>query len=318
MNIQAVIITGPTASGKTAAAIELAHRVGGEIISCDSMQVDKGMNIGTAKPTPDEMEGIPHHLLDVAEVYDTFSVADYMQLAIPCIREIAARGKLPIIAGGTGLYVTSLAENIQYEEQTGDPELRERLNHLAQEQGPEALHQKLAELDPEAAAQIHPHNIKRVVRAAELSVLTGKTQAQRNAASRKKPSDITYQVYAIDCDRRLLYEKINRRVDLMMQQGLLEETRALLRYCQAAYQKGLSSAPSFSKTALQAIGYKELFPYLDGTVSLEAAIAQIKQNTRNYAKRQLTWFRRPAWVHWVTPEILSEMICGGKMMDKNR
>ncbi len=284
---KAVAVVGPTASGKSRLAVELALRLGGEVISADSMQIYRGMSVGTAKPTREEMRGVPHHLIDILDPAETFSVADFQQRAGACIREIASRGRLPVLAGGTGLYLRALLRNTQFAESRSDPGLREELYRLAEEQGPQALWETLRMADPQAAARIHPHNVVRVVRAIEIHRLTGKTMTEQNALSHREPSPYrACWVGLCFSDRAVLYERIGRRVDEMLENGLVEEARALLSHPCAA-------------TAAQAIGYKELAPYLRGECTLEQAAEEIKRETRRYAKRQMTWFRREPEIHWL-------------------
>jgi len=294
----AIIITGPTASGKTDIAVNLALRLGGEIISCDSMQIYKYMDIGTAKPTAEEMRGVPHHMLDIVSPWEEYNVCTFQECAKQKIEEIASRGKIPILAGGTGLYVNSLVDNLQYSEDSEDDEKcqdekysREALEKFEQEQGRDKLFDILKKVDPEAAEIIHINNVKRVVRAIELFYATGLTQKERNKISKKRPSDINYSVYAINPQREIMYNRINRRVDIMIENGLYEEAIKVREMC--------VSHGGMSRTAKQAIGYKEIYSYIDGDMSLEAAIDKIKQASRNYAKRQLTWLRKAEWVNWV-------------------
>ena len=305
--IKAIVITGPTASGKTGISLDVAEKLNGEIVSSDSMQVYKGLDIGTAKPSMEERRGIPHHMLDVVEPWELFDVARYKEMATECIKDIASRGKTPIIVGGTGLYVNSLVENIQYVESEEDPDLRQELYDYAEKYGADALHKELQKLDPKAAENIHANNIKRVVRAIELSKITGMTQEERNAQSKSVKGDINYTVYAVETDRELLYRRIEQRVDEMIEMGLVDEVISIRKRCIEAYEAGASPSPTLSQTALQAIGYKEIFSYLDNESTLEESIEQLKLNTRRYAKRQITWFRKPKWVNWVTLEELREI-----------
>ena len=285
--IPVVAVVGPTASGKSRLAVEIALRLNGEIISADSMQIYKGMNIGTAKPTEQEMRGVPHHLLDFADLSRPFSVADYVSLASQCITELHLRGKLPILAGGTGLYVRSLLQNIQFTETDRDEKLREELARKAEREGPEILVEELKSFDPESAKRIHPHNIGRLIRAIEIYRTTGVTMTEQLERSRQTPSPYDSCLIGLDFkDRQMLYDRINLRVDLMMKEGLLHEAKEVL------------SRPD-SQTALQAIGYKELLPYFNGRCTLEEAVERIKQESRRYAKRQLTWFRRDADINWI-------------------
>ena len=302
MPIKALIITGPTASGKTAVSIELAHKFEGEIISADSMQVYRYMDIGTAKPTAAEMEGVPHHMLSIVSPWEEYSVAQYAEEARLCIRGVAARGKLPIITGGTGLYINALAENIRYpsyENEGRNGNIALELQRFAEENGAQKLHEILRREDPEAAEQIHFHNIKRVIHAIEMKRVTGATLAERNLASKLTPPELDCTVYAVQTDRALLYDRINRRVDEMLAAGLVEEVRHVIKMCEIAYNQGETQLQSLSRTALQAIGYKEILEYLHGAHDLDTAVERIKQGTRNYAKRQITWFRKPGWVNWI-------------------
>ncbi len=305
--MKAIVITGPTASGKTACAIKLAHALDGEIISCDSMQIYKYMDIGTAKPDEAEKEGIVHHLMDFLEPWEEYSVAQYGPDATRAIMEVASRGKMPIICGGTGLYVNCLVDNIRYDMVQTDEEEEKRLTEnyteFANENGALALHLLLEQKDPVAAGQIHFNNIKRVIRACVLRDLTGLTLEERNSLSKTTPSPIEYTVYCVDRPRELLYDRINLRVDVMMRNGLLQEARKLLEICK-------SNGKELSKTARQAIGYKEIYKYMNldtGEIKpedLNTVSDDIKQASRRYAKRQLTWMRKPQWVNMISPEEL--------------
>ncbi len=287
--IPVIVIAGPTASGKTALSIDLAKKLDGEIVSADSMQIYRYMDIGTAKPDLSERAGIPHHMMDILDPSEEYSVAQYTEAARGHMRAIAARGHTPIVVGGTGLYISSLVENIHYEATQTDETLHQALADFAQQHGTAALHQRLQACDPEAAAQIHANNVKRVLRALEMYLTTGLTLQERNLRSKAAPHEFSFSVYAIDVDRPVLYERIDRRVDNMAAAGLVDEVRRV-------------AAMGMGRTARQAIGYKEILDYYTGAVSLEAALDQIRQGSRNYAKRQLTWFRRPAWVTWKTAE----------------
>lgn len=285
--IKLLALVGPTASGKTRLAVELAKRFSGEIISADSMQIYRTMNIATAKPTVEEMAGIPHHLIDCLDPEEAFSVSDYVSLAREKIREIHGRGHLPILAGGTGLYIDSVVQHVTFSEQPEDPRLREELYRQAKKDQGKELYESLCRIDPQAAEQIHPHNFVRLVRAVEVYRLTGKTLTQHKEKSRREPSPYETCMIGLNAtDRQFLYDRIDLRVDLMMKAGLLEEARKVL------FSKHL-------KTAWNAIGYKELKPYFDGAASLDECIGKIKQESRRYAKRQLTWFRRNPQIHWV-------------------
>jgi tRNA dimethylallyltransferase len=281
-----VVICGPTASGKTALSVELAKELDAEIISADSMQIYKGMDIATAKPSISERDGIPHHLMDFLDPCEAFSVADYVRLAREKISDIAARGKLPMIVGGTGLYISSLINNIQFEESECDYAYREQLRQLAAEKGNGYLMDMLKEIDPETAASLHENNQSRVIRALEVYKITGKTMSQTQRESRAEPSPYEPCMIALDYDRSQLYDRINKRVDIMLEEGLLEEAREF--YSREDYP-----------TAAQAIGYKELLPYLKGSEELDTSVERLKQETRKYAKRQLTWFRKDERIHWI-------------------
>lgn len=281
--IDVVAVVGPTASGKTALSIELAKRLGGEIVSCDSMQIYRKMNIGTAKPTAEEMAGIPHHLIDIIEPEEAFSCADYAVLARQKIEEISSRGKLPIFCGGTGLYVDHALGFTAFSEAARDDVYREELACEIEQNGIDKVFAELQRVDPESAAKIHPNNTKRVIRALEIYKTTGKTKTEWDKESMKNASPYAAVTIALDYrNRETLYDRINKRVDIMMEEGLLEEVKSLL--------DGNRLTPD--STAAQAIGYKELTEYFEKNCSLDEAVEKIKLNTRNYAKRQLTWFRR--------------------------
>ena len=285
--IPLIAVVGPTASGKTALAVSLAKRFHGEVISADSMQIYKQMNIATARPTVEEMDGVPHHLIDCLDLSQKFSVADYTALAHQKAAEIYARGHLPILAGGTGLYIDSVVNNISFSEIRTDEELRKELTRLAEEKGADYLLEELNRFDPESAKRLHPNNLSRIIRAIEVYRLTGITMTEHQRRSRLTPSGYDAVMIGLDFqDRQKLYDRINLRVDRMFADGLLEEAREILS------NKNLG-------TARQAIGYKELQHYFDGQESLEEAIQKIKQETRRYAKRQLTWFRRNPNIHWI-------------------
>ncbi len=293
--IPLVVVAGPTASGKTALAVELALRLGGEVISADSMQLYKGMDIATAKPTAAEMRGIPHHLLGFLEPSEAFSVADYATLAHQTIKEVHDRGRLPILAGGTGLYIDAVTENISFAEIKTDGALRAELTRRAEEEGAERLLEELRGFDPAAAERLHPNNLTRIIRAVEVYRLTGISMSEHQRRSRLTPQ--IYQTVMLGLefrDRRKLYDRIDLRVDRMLEAGLLEEARRVLS------QDGM-------KTARQAIGYKELVGYFAGEESLGEAVARIKQESRRYAKRQLTWFRRNEKIHWIYPDDCQNM-----------
>ena len=283
-------VVGPTASGKSAYAIRLAKELDGEVISGDSMQIYRGMDIGTAKASAAEQQGVLHHLLDVAEITEGFSAGRFMELAKEKIAEIHGRGKTPIICGGTGLYIELLLTGKQLSENTADEKLREELLQFANERGNEALHERLAELDPKSAENIHPNNVKRVVRALEIALTTGNTKSEADEKSREGENPYAPTIIRLTYgDREELYKKINLRVRRMFEEGLENEVRTL-------WEKGLRETP----TASQAIGYKEFYPYFDGEISLEQVEEDICRNTRRYAKRQETWFSRMHYDQLIT------------------
>lgn len=287
-------VCGPTASGKTWLGVELAKLYGGEVISADSMQIYKGMDIASAKPTEAEMQGIPHHLIGVVGRDVTFSAADYVKMARETIADIFSRGKLPIVVGGTGLYVDSLLNNVQFSEMKSDAAYRESLYELSRAEGNEALYAELVKADPEAAKSIHPNNLVRVVRALEVIHLTGRRFSDLKAESTAEASPYDSLILGLNAaDRAVLYERIDRRVDEMVRAGLVEEARQL------------RSEGSLC-TAANAIGFKELLPYFDGEAPLDECIAKIKQETRRYAKRQLTWFRRNERIRWIITDDFSK------------
>ena len=287
IKIPIVAVVGPTASGKSRLAVEVALRKNGEVVSADSMQIYKGMQIGTAKPTAEEMRGVAHHLIDFANLSQPFSVANYVELASQCISELNSRGKLPIITGGTGLYVRSLLHNIQFTENDKDEVLRNELALRAEQEGTDSLVEELKQFDPHSAERIHPNNIGRIIRAIEIYRTTGITMTEQIERSKQIPTPYNACVIGLDYrNRQTLYDRINLRVDRMMDSGLLAEAKEVL------------SQPN-SQTALQAIGYKELAPYFQGQCSLDEAVERIKRESRHYAKRQLTWFRRDEEVHWI-------------------
>lgn len=283
-----VVVCGPTASGKTALAVDLAKRFNGEIVSADSMQIYKKLDIASAKPTEEEKQGVVHHLMDFLPPEKSFSVAEYVRLARETITDIATRGKLPVIAGGTGLYINSLVDNVQFDETGSNEDFRLEMQKLADEKGNEALWQKLNEIDKNAAAELHPNNRGRIIRALEIHRTSGRTITEAKAMSRLEETPYEPCMIALNyVDRQQLYDRINKRVDIMLQQGLLREAKEFF------------SHDDYS-TAAQAIGYKELKPYFDGEKPLEECIERLKQQTRRYAKRQLTWFRRDSRIHWIT------------------
>lgn len=292
--IPLLAIVGPTASGKTALAVALAKRCGGEVVSADSMQIYRGMEIATAKPTVSERDGVPHHLIDFLPPDAVYSVAQYAKDARRCIREIHVRGRLPILCGGTGLYVDAVLDHLQFPDVETDYALRAELERRADTEGMQRLLEELRTVDPETAAALHPHNRGRVIRALEVYRLTGKTMGEQRRLSRREAAPYRQCCLGLDYrDRQKLYDRIDRRVDAMLQAGLLDE-------CRRALDGGLSD------TAAQAIGYKELAPYFAGLLPLEDCVDRLKRATRRYAKRQLTWFRRRDGIVWLYPDTACE------------
>lgn len=287
--IPLLAVVGPTASGKTKLAVELALTYNGEVVSADSMQIYRRMDIGTAKPDEAEKKGVPHHMIDVIDPSETFSVADYVARARACILDICSRGRLPILAGGTGLYVDSLIDNITFTPAGSDEGLRLELREIAGREGGQVLLDRLAVYDPQSAAKLHPNNLGRIIRAIEVYETTGITMTEMQRQSRSTPSDYDLCILGLSYpDRSVLYDRINVRVDQMFDRGLVEEVRALL------------DAGEAGSTAMQAIGYKETAAYLRGECSLEEAKETIKQGSRRYAKRQMTWFNRNPRIRWLT------------------
>ena len=286
-----IILTGPTAVGKTKASIGLAKAVDGEIISADSMQVYRHMDIGSAKIKPEEMEGIPHHLIDVLEPDDEFHVVKFQQLAKKAMREIWERGHIPIVTGGTGFYIQALLYDIDFDENEKEDACRKELEAYAREHGAEALHEKLALVDPASAEMIHPNNIKRVIRALEFNHQTGEKISIHNEQERQKKSPYQFRYYVLSLPREILYDRINRRVDMMRRDGLVDEVKGLL-------QQGITP----NMVSMQGLGYKEIIDALQGSCSFEEAFERIKRETRHFAKRQFTWFRRERDVTWIDKE----------------
>ncbi len=282
--IKALAITGPTASGKTALSLLVAKRLGCEIISCDSMQIYRGMDIGTAKATADEQAQVPHHLIDILSPTEPYSAEQYRADAIARAKEIWGRGKIPLFVGGTGLYIDTVMRGGELSSPPSDPALCERLREIAStEEGREELWQRLLEIDPESAEKTHKNNVRRVARAVEIFELTGRTKSYYDRLSAESEGELSVAMVTLDClDRELLYGRVNKRVDMMIEEGLLDEARGL-------FESGLLDR---KYTSAQAIGYKEMLSYLLGEGTLEDAIEGLKQSSRRYAKRQLTWFRR--------------------------
>lgn len=286
-----IVITGPTAVGKTELSIALAKKIDGEIISADSVQVYKHMNIGSAKITKAEMQGIPHHLIDICEPAEAFNIARFKELSKQAVNEIFSRGKIPIIAGGTGFYIQSLIYDIDFKETATDG-TRTKYEEMLREKGESYLHSLLKERDPEAAAAIHPNNAKRVIRALEYFEQTGKKISTHNEEERRKESPYNFAYFVLNLPREKLYDRINRRVDMMLEDGLLDEVKSLA----ASY--GVTE----DMVSMQALGYKEILDHLNGNTTLEDAIYTIKRDTRHFAKRQLTWFKREREVIWLDKE----------------
>ena len=288
MENRLICICGPTASGKTALSVALAKQLHTEIISADSMQIYRGMDIGTAKPTAEERQGVPHHLLDVCAPGEPFSVARYVELADAAAQDVLSRGMVPIVAGGTGLYMDALIECSTFSGDETDLSVREKYQRMAAEQGNEAVHACLAKVDPEGAERLHPNNLKRVIRALEVYEQTGMTiDAFNRLHKRPAPKYAALKIGICPAERQTLYDRIDRRVDQMLADGLLEETKRLL------------DSGALAGTAAQAIGYKELLGYLQGDAPLADCVALLKQRSRNYAKRQLTWLKRDDNIHWI-------------------
>lgn len=288
MENRLICICGPTASGKTALSVALAKQLHTEIISADSMQIYRGMDIGTAKPTAVERQGVPHHLLDICAPSEPFSVARYVELADAAAQDVLSRGMIPIVAGGTGLYMDALIECSTFSGDETDLSVREKYQRMAAEQGNAAVHACLAKVDPEGAERLHPNNLKRVIRALEVYEQTGMTiDAFNRLHKRPAPKYAALKIGICPAERQTLYDRIDRRVDQMLADGLLEETKRLL------------DSGALAGTAAQAIGYKELLGYLQGDAPLADCVALLKQRSRNYAKRQLTWLKRDDNIHWI-------------------
>ncbi len=299
-----IILTGPTAVGKTELSIELAKAIGGEIISADSMQVYKYMDIGTAKIRPEEMDGVPHHLIDILDPGIAFNVALFKEMAKKAVEEIYERGNIPILVGGTGFYIQALLYDIDFSEEDSDQNIRNELEQLAAEKGSEYLHACLSEVDPESAEQIHHNNVKRVIRALEYYRMHGEKISVHNERERQKKSPYQFLYFVLTHDRNVLYDRIERRIDIMMDEGLVDEVDKLLKM---GYNRELVS--------MQGLGYKEIVAYLMGECTLEEAVYVLKRDTRHFAKRQLTWFRREKDVRWLDKstvtsdkEILNEIL----------
>ena len=289
--IPLIVVAGPTASGKTSLAIDIAKALDGEIVCADSMQIYKYMDIGTAKATKEEQAQCPHHLMDIVEPDCEFSVADYTELAHKTISDIVSRGKAPIMCGGTGLYIDSVVNDVEFGEFENDYTLRRELEELAKKEGPQKLIDILSKFDAESAKKLHPNNLKRIIRAIEFYKVSGIPISEHQRMTKLKESRYSAVEFIIDRERCELYDRINRRVDIMMNEGLTDEVKMLM---------GRGYSPELN--SMQGIGYKELIAYYDGKSTLDEAVDAIKQNSRRYAKRQLTWFRRNENIHWLSPD----------------
>ena len=291
-----IILAGPTAVGKTSLSIRLAKETGGEIISADSMQVYRHMDIGSAKITKEEMEGVPHYLVDVLEPEEEFNVVRFQQMAKEAAERIWEKGKIPLVVGGTGFYIQALLYDIDFTENDGDESYRRRLEQkTSDEEGASELYEMLTTVDPKAAREIHPRNLKRIIRALEFHHQTGKKISEHNETQRQKSSPYNYAYFVLTDERSRLYERIDQRVDLMMEQGLLDEVRYLK-------ERGVRK----DSTAMQGLGYKELYAYLEGEYPLDEAVRIIKRDTRHFAKRQLTWFKRERDVIWTDKSVIGQ------------
>ena len=287
MKPKLIVIAGPTASGKTACAVELCKRIGGEVISADSMQIYRGMDVLSAKPNADEMQGVPHHMLGIADPSEKYTAALYRDRAREIIADVHARGKMPVICGGTGLYINAVTKPMEFSEKC-DEALRRQLIAIADEPGGRRkLHDMLAGIDPEAAQRLHENDVRRVTRAIEVFRLTGRTQREQALLDAQRPGDYDETCFALRWPREVLYSRIDRRVDIMLENGLIEEV------------KYLHSREEEHPTALQAIGYKEIAAALDGRISMDEAVSLVKQFSRNYAKKQMTWFTRDERFRWI-------------------
>ncbi len=295
--IPLIVVCGPTASGKTSLGIAIAKHFNGEIISADSMQIYKGMDIATAKPTKDEQQQIPHHLIDYVEPTTAYSVADYVKTAHQKIKEVYSNGKVPVLVGGTGLYIDSLVNNVEFTEADVDSEIREKLYNRLQTEGADVLLKELSQFDEESAQRIGTSNHRRLIRAIEIYLTTGKTMTQHIKESKLVPSPYKAIHIALSCkDRQKLYDRINKRVELMVEAGLIQEAEEFRKQ-------------EYSSTAVKAIGYKELEPFFTGDTTLEQALENLKRETRRYAKRQLTWFRRNKNIKWLfTDELTTDEV----------
>ncbi len=289
MKPKVIVIVGPTASGKSTCAIELARQINGEIVSADSMQIYKEMDIGTAKVTKEEMSGIKHYMINVARPDEIFNVVMYKEMAEKAIEEILSKGKVPIVVGGTGLYINTLVNGIEFSQTAEDEKCRKELEKRVEKEGKEKLYEELESIDPDAAKIIDKNNVRRVIRALEIYKVTGKTKTELDRESIKE-TKFDFLLYGIQIDRQELYDRINKRIDIMLEQGLVEEV------------KELSSKYTLSKTALQGLGYKEVLEFINGSCTYTEMVEKLKMETRRYAKRQLTWFKRDKRIEWTNRE----------------
>ncbi len=283
-----IIITGPTAVGKTSLSVNLAKAIGGEIISADSMQIYQHMDIGSAKITSEEMEGVTHHLIDLLDPKEEFHVAKFQELAKEALEKIYSKNKIPILVGGTGFYIQALLYDINFSKEDSSKEYRNELELFAKTHGEEALHQKLAQIDPKSAEEIHANNVKRVIRAIEYYHQNGRLISEHNMEERQRQSPYEFFYYVLTCERETLYQRIEKRIDLMLEAGLIDEVKKLS-------EMGCTK----DMVSMKGIGYKEILEYLEGSFTLEEAVQILKRDTRHFAKRQLTWFRREREVRWL-------------------
>ncbi len=283
-----IVITGPTSVGKTENSIKLAKALNGEIISADSMQVYRHMDIGTAKITQEEMDGVPHHLIDCLEPTEEFNICLFKEMATKAIDDILSRGKTPIIVGGTGFYIQAVLKDVDFSEEDGDNQVRVELQRLADENGPEFMHKMLSEIDPKASEAIHANNVKRVIRAIEFYKLTGQKISEHNETESQKESPYDYMYFVINNDRDVLYQRIEDRIDIMLRDGLVDEVRRLK-------EMGCTR----DMVSMKGLGYKEILSYLEGEISYDEAVYILKRDTRHFAKRQITWFKREKDVIWM-------------------
>ncbi len=300
---QVIVIAGPTASGKTGLSVEVAKQLHTEVVSADSMQIYRGMNVGTAKVTADEMCGVPHHMIDIVSPMENYNVSRYVEDAKPIVDSVLAKGKIPVIAGGTGLYINSLVYGYDLAPIPGDEAVREEITKLYEEKGGEFLLEELRKIDPKTADRLHPNNARRLIRALEVYRISGTTISEQEERTKNAPKPYDVKFFVLDTDRDKLYERINRRVDVMLENGLVEEVKNLL-------EQGIPK----TNTSMQAIGYKEIVEYLDGYLTLDEAVEKLKMESRRYAKRQLTWFRRNEGAIWLEASLPKEELAA-KILD---